>query len=1044
MKTKRIIFLCLSLLMYMNCIAQQKVTVSGVVTSADDKETLIGVTVREKGTSNGTVTDFDGKYSITVPQGATLVYSFVGMNPVEVIADQSVIDVAMSSGVDLEEVVVIGYGGAKKSDLTGSVSTLSTKDLMANNPLSVNQGLQGKVAGVNVTQTDGAPGSGVNILIRGANSFTTSAEPLYIVDGIPFETSSTPSSDASGSNIKTNALSLINPNDIENITILKDASSTAIYGSRGANGVILITTKKGRIGKDRIELNVNLGFSKVVKQLDVLNGGSYTRYRNEQVANSNFYDGASLPVPYPDKGYIDNTTNSYVPSPEDFDNGYLNGGTNWQDEIFQTGYIQEYGLNYSGASEKGNYSVSGGYADQKGIVHSSAYKRMNIRTNINRYITPYLTIGTSTAVTRTAGNFTKTNADDNGIIRSALWFPSDRPVFDENADGGFSQVDWFAANPYVYTRDATDQIITYNIFSSNYFEVTFLKDFKFRQNLGINYVGNDRYTYYGQYTLEGKAPRNGLAGQADNWNTGLTSESILTYDKDLNEIHHFNVMGAFTAERGDYGFKSATAYDFDNDYMKMYNLAAGKKQEKPKSGRGMASLASVLGRFNYELMNKYLFTASFRFDGSSKFKKENRWSFFPSFAIAWRASEESFIKDLDIFSNLKFRASYGETGNQGIGSYQTVSSLSSANTALNGTIVGGGVDSYLNNEDLIWETTQQMDFGFDMGFWGNRLNFTIDLYKKNTSDLLQNLIIPNSTGFSTKIINSGNIINKGIEFSVNAYILDNVDFKWNINANMAFNRNEISNLDDDQFAANLGHNIDQVFIQRAGKPIGAIFGYVEDGFYDNEAEVRADPDYKNASSSLIQSKIGEIKYKDMDGKEGITADDRVIIGNVNPDFTYGFTNNLQWKGFSMNLFFQGTVGNDIFNGNKIGQTMSSIGNITQEAYDTRWTADHFEYAKWPKAYAGIGRTIKISDRYVEDGSYFRLKSASLSYNFKSPIKEIETIGLTFMATNLFTITNYSWYDPDVNSFGGDTSRRGVDMYTYPSSRTYSLSLRVVF
>lgn len=1025
--------------------SQNTQTVTGRVTLQGTGEELPGTTIMIKGTQKGTIADANGNYTITAPYGSTLVYSFIGMNAVEHKATQATINVTLSEGVNIEEVVVIGYGGAKKSDLTGAVGVLNASELLTGNPMSVTQGLQGKMAGVNVTQSDGAPGAGMNILIRGVNSFSTSSEPLYVVDGVPFDSSTAPSSEASGSHLNTNPLALINPSDIESITVLKDASSTAIYGSRGANGVVLITTKKGKQGGDRIEFAANFGLSNVIKKLDVLDGASYVRYRNEAVRNYIYYDNAQDDLPYPENGpgYYDPKLNLYIPSYDDFANGYLNGGTNWQDQIFQTGFTQEYNLSYSGANEKGNYAISGGYSDQKGIIHSSGYNRINLRTNINRTIYKGVRLGTSTSVVRTVGNFAKTSTSSNSVVRSALWYPSDLPIYDENLAGGFTRVDWLAANPYLQTRDSKDEIVSYNIFSSNYLELDLFKDLKFKQTIGFNYTNNNRYTYYGRYTLEGKAPTNGLAGQADNWNTGLTLESMLTYDKAFNAKHHLNVMAAFTAERSDWGGKSITAYDFDNDYMMMYKLSAGKKQKQPQSGRGMSSLSSILGRINYDLMNRYLVTASFRYDGSSKFAKNNRWAFFPSVAVAWRASEEDFIKNLNIFSNLKVRASYGQTGNQGINSYQTVSSLTPVNSALNGNKVSGGIDSYLNNTQLIWETTEQVDLGLEIGFLDNRINFAADLYHKKTSDLLQNLIIPYSTGFQSKVVNSGNIINRGLELSMKAFILTGKDFKWDVDANIAFNRNRIEGLDKDQFAQALWSDVDQVFIQRQNCPVGYIYGYKEDGFYDNEAEVRADPEYKNASQAIIRSKIGEIKYKDLDGKTGITADDRTIIGDVNPDFTFGFTTNFQWKNLTLGLFFNGSVGNDIFNGNKMEQTMTGVGNITREAYETRWTPDNYEIAKWPKAYEGLGRKIKISDRFVEDGSYLRLKSLNLSYDFKSPVKFINSLVVGATITNLFTITNYSWYDPEVNAFGGDSSRRGVDIFSYPSSRTYSLNFKFV-
>lgn len=1029
---RNIAFFLMAFLMTCQIMAQE-VVVKGTVVDATDGSPLIGVNVLVRGSSVGTITDVEGKFSLNVPkESKALVFSCIGYQEQEVAlkSKQKMLNVSMHEDAELlDEVVVIGYGGAKKSDLTGAVSVIESSDLLDANPLSVSQGLQGKIAGVNVTQTDGAPGAGMNILIRGINSFSTSTEPLYVVDGVPFDGST----------------SLINPSDIESLTVLKDASSTAIYGSRGANGVVLITTKQGRRGDDRIEFSANYGFSNVIKKIDVLDGPTYIRYRNEAVSNYIYYDNADDELPYPvtGEGYYDPALGYYRPSYEDFENGYLNGvGTDWQDLIFQTGVTQEYNLSISGASEKGNYSVSGGYYDQKGIISGSGYERISLRTNINRNLRDFIRVGTSTSVVRTVGDFVKTSTSSNSVVRSALWYPSDLPIYDENK-GGYTQVDWLAANPYLQIRDSKDQSITYNVFSSNYVEIDLLKNLKFKQTAGVNYVGSNYYSYYGRNTLDGKNAPNGRAYQSDSWNTRLVLESMLTYDKVFRKHHHLNVMAAFTAERSDYANKSISVYDFDNDYTLMWNLGAAKKQDKPQSGRGMSSLASVLGRINYNLKEKYLFTASFRYDGSSKFAKDNRWAFFPSVAVAWRASEEPFIKNWNVFSNLKLRASYGQTGNQAINSYQTVSSLSSVNSALNGSIVSGGVDSFLNNTRLIWETTEQTDLGLEMGFFDNRLNLTADLYYKKTRDLLQNIIIPSSTGFGSKIVNSGNMINRGLELSMKAFILTGKNFGWDINANIAFNENKIKGLEKDLFAQALWSDVDQVFIQRNNCPVGYIYGYVEDGFYDNEAEVRADPMYANASQAIIRSKLGEIKYKDLDGKPGITSDDRTIIGDVNPDFTFGFTNNLRWKDLSLSMFFQGCVGNDIFNGNLMEQKMVEVSNITQDAYDTRWTPDNYENAKWPKPTESQGRQFQVSDRFVEDGSYLRLKSLNLEYNFKNPIKFVNSLTIGVTMTNLFTITGYSWYDPEVNAFGGDASRRGVDVFSYPSSRTYSLNLKLV-
>ena len=557
---------------------------------------------------------------------------------------------------------------------------------------------------------------------------------------------------------------------------------------------------------------------------------------------------------------------------------------------------------------------------------------------------------------------------------------------------------------------------------------------------------NKSFDVFEKEIVEGKDPDNGFASKADNWAKNLVLETMATYNKEFNKNHSLNAVIAFSYERGDYGNKAMTAKGFPQDITEDFDMSAAVNPNKPISGRGMTSLVSFLGRANYSLMNKYLFTASFRRDGSSKFAPGNKWSNFASGAIAWRASEEEFIKSLNIFSNLKIRASYGQTGNQAIGAYATRDYLTVANYPINGALASGFANLTWRgpaNPDLKWETTTQYNAGIDMGFFENRVNFTVDVYYKKTSDLLQNIQIPQSTGFSNMTTNFGDVINKGLEITGKFYPISGKKFKWDFDANISFNRNKIEGLPGDQFAQSWS-DADAVFIQRNGMPIGTIFGYVEDGFYDNIAEVRADPFYANESEAVCKSMIGEVKYKDLDGKPGITDADRQIIGDANPDFTFGMTHNFSYKNFSLSFFLQGCVGGDIFNANLIKVTMSGIGNIPQEMYDTRWTPENRDLAQWPKAYSGYGRTMKLSDRYVEDGSYLRMKNINLGYRWNAPIKGIEYINFYTSVSNVFTITNYSWFDPDVNSFGGDASRRGVDMFSYPSSRTFSFGVQCTF
>lgn len=1062
---KKLLMLIVALVISLQVNAQTKVT--GTVVDASDREPLIGASVFVQGTNTGTVADLEGNFTINMPQGkSVIVVSSLGYVSQTInTKGKGHINIALKPDSKLmDEVVVVGYGTMKKSDLSGAMSSLKGEDLMKGGALDLAHGMQGKVAGVNIQQNDGTPGGGMSIVVRGANSFTTSSQPLFIVDGVPFETGSAPSNGASGTEQTSNPLSFINPHDIENIEILKDASATAIYGSRGANGVVIITTKRGKSGKPKVEFNASFGVSNISKKLDMLDPVTYATYQNEQVLNDVYYLGSrntALPYSgtwgyqYGNDGHALYNTGKYTGKPEDYaQNGFFYDEygnvteisiADWQDEIFQTAWTQDYNLAVSGGDEKGYYSFSGNYAKQDGTIKNSGYERYALRVNIARHITDWLEIGTNTSFTNSTTNFANTLNYNTGVVRSALLFPV---TYGPNTDTTLmDDLNWLAANPAAYVNNTKDELNAINWFSSSFFEIKILKSLKFRQNLGLSYNDSHRGSYYDRHTQEGKSPYNGRASKASNIWKSLTAESILTFDETFNKIHHLNVMGAFTVETGEWSNESHTYSNFPDDMTKDFDIGRALTIGTPSSDVGEQRLASFLGRVNYTLNERYLFTASVRTDGSSKFTTKNKWATFLSGAIAWRASEEKFIKDLNIFSNLKFRVSYGETGNQSIGAYSTMAHLGVANYPFSGSLSSGvATESWRGviDPDLKWETTSQWNAGIDFGWLDNRLTLTVDYYHKKTRDLLQNVKIPGHNGFTNRTTNSGNVTNKGLEFTLGYNIINNNDWKADINANVSFNKNSIGGLNGDQYANTLWYGADNVFIQRNGCPIGAIFGYVEDGFYDNEAEVRADPQYTMASDAVVKGKIGEIKYMDLNHDNQITDADRTIIGDTNPDFTYGFSGNVSWKNLTLSFMFQGSQGNDIFNGNLQDIKLGNIGNITREAYDTRWTADNYENAQWPKASSGYSRNFLISDRYVEDGSYLKLKNISLSYKWMRPFIGVEALNISFAASNLFTITNYSWYDPDVNAFGSDSSRRGVDIYSYPSARTFTLGVGLVF
>lgn len=1031
----------------------QQMQVTGVVTDEMDKSPLIGVGVYVKNDKvpTGTVTDSDGKYSIQVQKGEVLVFSYVGMKTQEItVRDKPVINVSLIPSGDLDEVVVIGYGTVKKSDLTGSVGTVAIKDIAKTNPVSINQALQGRIAGVNVIQTDGAPGASVSIQIRGANSFASDTEPLFVIDGVPFESPGTPSG---GGGRAVNALAFINVQDIESLEVLKDASATAIYGSRGANGVVLITTKKGKKGEDRIEAGANYTVSFLNNRVKFLDGYGYATYTNERQRNHSIYDGVEYYAPqYNGSWSYDRVKGYYVynPSPQDFRDGYMNGGTDWTDVITQQAHTQEYTLSYSGANEKGDHYVSGSLLDQRGVIYGTGYKRASLRMNVNRQVKDYIRVGSSLTFTNSATDFAVTDWESADIFRDALYYPPTESIFNPVTMDVNDEDFYYATNPYRSIRELNDHTTGKNIHLNSYVSIDFLKNFQFKQTLGYGYNYSERQAYYSRRTRVGYSAR-GIASQSDYWNNNVSSESLLTFNKTLRAIHRVNAVAAFTFEEFNSGNKGMRASDFPNDYLQMHNMGTSLDPNTKSlwSGRGRSRIFSYLGRVNYVLKDKYLLTASVRADGSSKFARGNKWADFYSFALAWRASEEPLIKNLNLFSTLKPRFSFGETGNQSISNYQTIEILLGANSVLNGEIRPGYAEAVWKgpvNLNLVWETTAQTNLGLDVGIMDNRILLTVDAYRKKTRDLLQNVGLPVSSGFDVMKDNYGFVINRGLEITLQTHILEKTPLKWDISANIFWNRNEIGGLNGDQFAQRLFVGVDQVFVHRNGYPIGTIWGYVSDGFYDNEAEVRADPVHAKKTYKEILALIGEEKIKNRDDDpSSISLTDKTIIGNVNPDYQFGITNNFSWKNFSFSFFLQGNVGGDILNANLLRNVnLLGWGNIPQFAFDQRWTSANPGAAKFPKPNNGYGRTTLFTDRFIEDATYVRLKNVNIGYSIAKPVKYIANLYVYANASNLLTFTKYRWFDPDVNSFGGDVTRRGVDMSAYPTATTFSGGIRITF
>ena len=1022
-------------------------------------EPLVGASVQVPGSSTGAITDINGDFQFDLPEGKFIVQiSMVGYKTQVVnVRDKNFIEVTLQEDQKvMDEVVVVGYGTMKKRDLSGAVSQIKGDDLRAGGAIDIAHGLQGKIAGVQVQQSDGAPGAGTSITVRGANSFTTSSQPLYIVDGVPYNENpnATPASAADNNPQETNPLAFLNPNDIDKIEVLKDASATAIYGSRGANGVVIITTKKGQTGKPKIEFNASFGIQTLVKRIDVLDALTYMRYQKEAAENSNHYEGGNYKVT-PDNGSW--SGGIYTPGVEDYASGFVTTDpetgkvwraddhtANWQDEIYRTGTQQDYNISVSGGDDKGWYNFSGNYTQQNGVIKESGFRRYGLSIALARHITDWLEVGTSSHVSQNTTDFQRTNSGDFGIIRSSLIFPVNYGSNEETTNS--SSLLWLAANPAAYIRGSKDQVKAINWFSSNYIEAKILPFLKFRQNIGLGYNDSHRTSFYDSFTGEGKKPTpNGKYGKSTNVWKSLTLESLLTFDKRWG-IHNINAVAGITFEQGKWDNSSTIATNLPSFMNYKSDMGYALDKAQLSSDQGQQRLESLLGRINYTLLDKYIFTASIRSDGSSKFVTDNKWATFLSGAFAWRASDETFIQDLNIFSNLKFRLSFGQTGNQGIGSYRTLTILEPANYYFGTQQRGVAQIDWRGeaNPNLKWETTNQFNFGIDFGFLDNRLQFVIDYYYKKTRDLLQNVSRPYSSGYGQMLVNSGNVSNEGLEMTLTYDVLRNGPWKWNMNANISFNKNKISGLDGDQFATSLWSKYDEMFIQRNGYPMGALYGYVEDGYFDSVAEVLATKQYSTYSEAEALKMVGEVKYRDINGDGYIDKNDRTIIGDTNPKAIYGFTNSLSYKNWNLTFMLQGSQGNDILNLNTVDMSLSNVGNITREAYDNRWTEANMANAKYPRASMGDQRSMAISNRYIENGSYLKMKYITLSYDWQRPFKFVEKLRLSFNATNVFTITKYSWMDPDVNAFGNDASRRGVDSYSYPSARTFTLSLNATF
>lgn len=963
---------------------------------SDNGQPLPGATIKVKGSSNGVVTDADGNFKIKVSRHATIIASYMGYKSqeVEITGPQTQLFNLVAAATLTDEIVVIGYGTVKKSDLTGSLSQVKAKDITSFPTTNVMQSLNGRAAGVRVTQNNGAPGASVSLRIRGTNSILGGNEPLYVIDGFPYNGNPT----------------FLQNADIATIEVLKDASSTAIYGSRGANGVVMITTKSGK-KMEITSVDVEAGYTlqSVSKKMKLMNAQQYALLYNEQAAN----DGLT---PYFNQAQIDSLGQ--------------HAGTDWQDLVLRKAPLYNMSASVNGGNSKTRFSLSSAAYLQEGIIRGSDYKRYNVRGNIEHDISKAVSVSLNTILTRLNSSRKNSSMGNRGndLISGMLMAPpSLSPYMPDGSyrrlNTAYSFISNVIVNPLVHIYEESDLIKGDRVFSNAALTIKPIKGLTIRISGGIDNL-NDRVDQYNN--IEPTVNSVGFANIETTQQTGLLNENVVSYQHDFNK-HSLNIMGGFTYQDNTNTTLNAAGSGFLSDVPGSGDIESAFTPGIPNSSYSKWVLLSYLSRFNYSYNDKYLLTFSIRRDGSSRYSKQNQWANFPSAAIAWKAGNEAFLKNSTVVSDMKVRASYGLSGNTSINPYQTLNQLIAGNTIFGDASFVAYAPGTTLPGDLKWETTRQLDIGADVGFLHNNLSVTLDYYQKKTVNLLNTVRLPASMGYTTTLKNVGEIENKGFELGIDATILKG-SVNWNVNANMAINRNKVVKLYNGQDiygdAVYTGSLNDYINILREGQPLGIFYGYKENGY----------------------TSTGNLQYLDLNKDGAITADDKTYIGNPNPDFIYGFNSVLGWKGFELTVFIQGSKGNDIFNLNKAAALDLGMGlNLPREVYESHWTSENTT-AKYPK----ISRTLSanMSDRFVEDGSYMRFKNIQLAYSI--PTKKLgwqwlKSAQVYASGQNLITITKYSWYDPEVNAYGGSNSiRQGIDYSVYPTFKSVTFGIRCGF
>ncbi|WP_164851302.1 TonB-dependent receptor [Larkinella soli] len=961
-------------------------TVDGKVTG-ENGEALPGVSIQIKGTTRGTSTGADGTFRLTVPdENATLVFSFIGYLPEEVaVGNRSTFNISLKPDIkSLQEIVVVGYGTVKKADLTGAVSTISSKDFQNTITTNVGQALQGRSTGVQVTQNTGRPGDNPIVRVRGVGT-TGNSNPLYVIDGV----------------ITDGGIANMNPDDIETMTVLKDAASSAIYGARAANGVVLITTKRGKAGQSRISFNMYYGTQKAWRLPRMANATEFATLQNEARTNAGL-------TPY--WGRIDT----------------LGVGNDKVAEIFRTAPIQDYHLTLSGGSEKSQYSVSLGYFDQVGIGIGVKYKRYSLNVTSDHQVAKKLRFGNSLSLTRGA----ETSGVWNETFVNAIRFSPTIPKYMPDGNYGYGsrpgeQVGYLSslANAYLFQNDLT----RYRVLGNLYGEYQFTPNLKLRATLGVDFLLDNGISFVPTYAFGGRTNSVNTLDRTNVISTTWLNENLLSYDKTFGS-HSLSALVGLTQQANRYDNFTAHRESFPNNDIRV--LDAGALNDRARGSASEWSIRSFISRVNYNYQEKYLLSANLRVDGSSRFGAGNRYGVFPSFAAAWRVSGEKFMENLKAVSDLKVRASWGQLGNQEIGLYSFTTGLNLSQNYVIGSgqgIAPGAAPTALGNPNIKWETTTMQDIGIDLSLFNNRVSLTTDYFVKNTNEMLVQVPIPGTTGVSTAPFqNVGAVRNSGFELAL-TYRQSAGDFRYDVSANLTTIKNRVTSL------AGLPI-ISGVFKTAEGQPIQSIFGYVQEGVFQTQEEI-------TSHATQLNAKPGDIKWKDVN-KDGVINDlDRDYIGNTIPRISYGFTGNASYKGFDFSLFIQGIQGREVYlDGTGGRRLMDNFDNTTAE-YLSRWTGPGTSNRVPRLVWGDPSNNRRVSSFWVRDAGYMRIKNVQLGYTLPKGTLGVGRIRVYASCQNLLTITPYPWFDPEV---GAGIDNNFTTLMTYPQPRTILGGLNIDF